>query len=428
MNKRKYRFGLQKRLVVFTSALALITYSTSALFIYVIYPFISERINEQTFVIITLLLGIIWSGILAYFAATFITKPLQRLENAAIRASSGDIREDVVTQNQDDEINSLAHAFNQMLGNLRHMIEQIDENFQKTNQNVLNITEKTQQATIDSENNAQTLEEISQGAESSAMAIQATAEAIDDISKIAIHVQKRARTSEKESTSMLEQLAQSNEQIQSLVQGVEHLANENRLSLQSVEQLEIQAKEVEQIIQLVGNIAKQTNLLALNASIEAARAGEQGKGFAVVAEEVRKLADQSAEAVEGISTLIHKIQIEVGKVVTQISTQVEIANKEAVKGKTTNQMIEQMAITINDVAESVKDIAQSVDQQMESVQQTSMQSQEVAAISEETSAGAEEVAKNSRIQVEQLAEIEASTKQLKEQAGKLKDTISLFHI
>ena len=102
MNKRKYRFGLQKRLVVFTSVLALITYSTSAFFIYVIYPFISERINEQTFVIITLLLGIIWSGILAYFAATFITKPLQRLENAAIRASSGDIREDVVTQNQDD--------------------------------------------------------------------------------------------------------------------------------------------------------------------------------------------------------------------------------------------------------------------------------------------------------------------------------------
>ena len=428
MNKKKYRFGLQKRLVVFTSVLALITYSTSALFIYVVYPFISEQMNEQTFVIITLLLGIIWSGILAYFAATFITKPLQRLESAAIRASSGDIREDVIINNQDDEINSLAYAFNRMLGNLRQMIEQIDENFQKTNQNVLNITDKTQQATIDSENNAQTLEEISQGAESSAMAIQATAEAIDDISKIALHVQKRARTSEQESSFMLEQLAKSNEQIQSLVQGVEHLASENRLSLQSVEQLEIQANEVEQIIQLVGNIAKQTNLLALNASIEAARAGEHGKGFAVVAEEVRKLADQSAEAVQGISTLIHQIQMEVGKVVTQISTQVEIANQEVSKGKTTNQMIERMTMTIYDVAESVKDIAQSVDQQMDSVQQTSMQSQEVAAISEETSAGSEEVAKNSRVQVEQLAEIEKSTKQLKEQADKLKDTISLFHI
>ncbi len=95
--------------------------------------------------------------------------------------------------------------------------------------------------------------------------------------------------------------------------------------------LEDHAKEVGQIISLVGDIAGQTNLLALNASIEAARAGEHGKGFAVVAEEVRKLADESAKAVQGISELVQNIQHEVGNVVNQITEQVKKANDEAKK-------------------------------------------------------------------------------------------------
>jgi methyl-accepting chemotaxis protein len=58
----------------------------------------------------------------------------------------------------------------------------------------------------------------------------------------------------------------------------------------------------------ISSISEQTNLLALNAAIEAARAGEQGKGFAVVAEEVRKLAEQSGEAIIGIKDTIIKVQ------------------------------------------------------------------------------------------------------------------------
>lgn len=58
----------------------------------------------------------------------------------------------------------------------------------------------------------------------------------------------------------------------------------------------------------IASISEQTNLLALNAAIEAARAGEQGKGFAVVAEEVKKLAEQSSQAVTGIQDTIVKVQ------------------------------------------------------------------------------------------------------------------------
>lgn len=68
------------------------------------------------------------------------------------------------------------------------------------------------------------------------------------------------------------------------------------------------AKETDQVVGFVQQVAKQTNLLGLNAAIEAARAGEAGRGFQVVAEEIRKLAISSNESVDKISTVLKEIQ------------------------------------------------------------------------------------------------------------------------
>lgn len=422
-----YKFGLRKKLVVFITVLALITYSTSAFFIFVVHPMFFENISSISFSIATLLLGIMWSGLLAFFAAGVITKPLQRLEKVALSAAQGSINEEVVLSKTDDEIRSLGTAFNLMLFNLREMVQSIEGNFQETNNKVIHISQESSRASEQAENIARTIEEISKGADNSAVSIMNTAESIDDVIMIAQQVQSKAKASVGLSSKMAEELFQSKEVVNSLVSGIKQLAQENQQSLKTVKRLEGNAKKVEQIIELVGDIAAQTNLLALNASIEAARAGEHGKGFAVVAEEVRLLADESAKAVQGISSLIKDIQVEVQAVVKQISDQVTSANKEAQKGTDTDVAIEGMTKTVHNVVVAVKDITELVNRQMESVEETSRQSQEVAAIAEETSAGAEEVTAATHEQASVMENVDKLAMELKGQADKLKQTITRFH-
>jgi methyl-accepting chemotaxis protein len=426
--ERRYKSGLRKKLVFFITILALVTYSTSAFFIYFIKPTFAPDVNELLFTSVTLGMGVFWSGVLAFFAAGFIVKPLQRLEQAALKAAEGDIAVEVEVPKSDDEIRSLGLAFNRMLHNLRDMVSSIEENFTKTNSNVVDLSKASEMASQQADSISRTISEISAGAESSAMAIQTTAESVEDVIQIAQEVQNHSKSSEQLSKNMVTELQGSKEVIHSLVEGITTLAKGNEDSLVVVRRLEDNAKKVEQIIQLVGDIANQTNLLALNASIEAARAGEHGKGFAVVAEEVRKLADESGKAVQGISDLIKNIQTEVGNVVGQITNQVTTANKEAEKGSKTNEVIETMTSTIHEVADSVQKISVLVDKQMESIQLTSQQSQEVAAIAEETSAGAEEVSEATREQAAVMEDVEELALNLKKQAESLKGTITRFHL
>lgn len=424
--KRKYRFGLRKKVVFLTTISAIITYTTSALFIYILYPFVKAYLDQVSFTLLTLILGVIWTGILAFFAAGFIIRPLKRIELGALKAAKGDISEDVEIPASDDEVRSLGLAFNHMLASLRDMVKQIEENFRETNQKVLTISQHSAHASQQAEAISRTIHEISGGAENSAASVQKTVESMDKVTQIAETVQAKASASEKVSAEMVQELQVAKETIQLLIDGMKRIADRNRGSMETVKRLEENTKKIEEIIRLVGDLAAQTNLLALNASIEAARAGEHGKGFAVVADEVRNLADESARAVQGISQLIKSIQTEVKNVVAEISSQVDTANSEVAKGNQTNAAMEEMAHSVLDMAQMVQTISNLAGQQMDSIRYTASQSQEVAAIAEETSAGAQEVASATEEQVNVMEGVEGLACDLQKQAEKLKETIKKF--
>ncbi|MGC7870496.1 methyl-accepting chemotaxis protein [Desulfosporosinus sp. SYSU MS00001] len=122
---------------------------------------------------------------------------------------------------------------------------------------------------------------------------------------------------------------------------------------EKVDQLVDMANKVNEIVYGVGEIAEQTNLLALNASIEAARAGENGRGFAVVAEEIRKLADNTKQSLEGMKNFMASIQkaAQEGKqsMDNTISLTEKMSHKIEVITGTMEQDVSMLQTTITDV-------------------------------------------------------------------------------
>lgn len=173
----------------------------------------------------------------------------------------------------------------------------------------------------------------------------------------------------------------------------------------AAENLQSQAAKINEITGLVAAIAGQTNLLALNAAIEAARAGEQGRGFAVVAEEVRKLAEQSHQHSESISSDLAILISIISSVVAAIEEEFDVLDNESLQLTNVVDNNDSHVKNIHKVADNIVDMVNKLESEMSGLNIVYGKIESLAAISQENSAASEEVSASVELYNEKLQDM-----------------------
>lgn len=193
-------------------------------------------------------------------------------------------------------------------------------------------------------------------------------------------------------------------------------------------ELSKKVKDIITIVSTVESIAEQTNLLALNASIEAARAGEMGRGFSVVAEEIRKLAEDSKDAVSTINSSLNQFTHGVNSMVKQVNDQfIELENGTQTMASVTVES-KNASSRIKVVSESISEISKQLSDETQKINKVFENMHTLAAIAEENSATSQEMSANVTTFSAEITSLTENISELEKVVLFLKNELKKYHL
>lgn len=278
----------------------------------------------------------------------------------------------------EDELGTIADAYNNTLQALRQIVTQVQTSAQQVAQ-----TSSDSDASLAGLNKLakQQSEEITTALSEIKQMVDSTQAVVANAHLVQVAVQQANETVESGDAAM-----------NLTVQAIQGIRETVAQTSKKIKRLSESSQKISKVVNLISNFATQTNVLALNAAIEATRAGEYGKGFAVVADEVRSLSRQSAAATIEIEKLVQEIQAETGEVALAMETGIQQVIEGTNFVNETRQNLNAIVSATAEISHLIEGITEATEKQMGQSVTVTNSMKDVAKIANQTFAESQEIA------------------------------------
>jgi methyl-accepting chemotaxis protein len=349
--------------------------------------------------------------------------PVARLASAAERIGGGDLRVEL-QQEELSEFATLAGAFNSMADRLRSLVAETVAISEQIAASASDLSGVSEQVAASSEEVADAMIEITRGAESQSAGLRNTSDALEEMGGRVREIAAASESVTGLGVRIHDVAASSRVEISSALRTLLEVREVVQASAVKVGGLDESSAQIERFVETITGIARQTNLLALNAAIEAARAGEHGRGFAVVADEVRKLAEGSADAARDVAQVVDETRGKIRGVVVTIERSAEKVSGVEEVSRSADLALEQILDAVDGVRQAADRMAATVACNHEAILHVETALAEVSTTADSHAASAEEVSAAAEEQSAATQELFTTSTQLLQSAERMKALVS----